>query len=117
MPEYIPLASSDLKAYVGAQAVDDAYLESCWAQSVAMVDGFCVDAAGEPIDVPVAIVDRAKLEVGSELFHRRSSPQGVSQFATPDGNPIRIARDPMVAAYPLLKPYVLGIGGKTNVAH
>jgi hypothetical protein len=41
----------------------------------------------------------------SELFHRRSAPNGVAQFASFDGSPIRVAKDPMNAVYPLLMPY------------
>jgi len=52
------------------------------------------------------VLERAYLEVGSELFHRRSAPNGVMQFTTLDGSAIRVARDPMVGAYPLLKRFV-----------
>jgi hypothetical protein len=53
---------------------------------------------------------RAKIECGSELFHRRSAPNGIAQFATLDGgSAVRVARDPMIGAYPLLTPYV-GLG-------
>lgn len=56
--------------------------------------------------VPSAILDRAVLEVGSELFHRRQAPSGIAQFATAEGqSPIRVARDPMIAAYPILQPF------------
>jgi hypothetical protein len=58
--------------------------------------------------VPEVILTRAVIEVASELYHRKNAPNGISQFATPEGNPIRVARDPMVAARPLLAPYVLG---------
>jgi len=30
----------------------------------------------------------------------------VAQFASMDGTPVRVARDPMIAVYPLLQPYV-----------
>jgi hypothetical protein len=53
------------------------------------------------------ILNRAKIECGSELYHRRSAPNGVAQFATLDGgSAVRVARDPMIAAYPILVPYV-----------
>jgi len=60
--------------------------------------------------VPADVLDRAKIECGSELYHRRSAPNGIAQFATLDGgSAIRVARDPMVAAIPLLQPFV-GLG-------
>jgi len=46
----------------------------------------------------------------SELFHRRSAPMGVSQFASADGSAVRVARDPLLGVYPLIRPYV-GLGG------
>jgi hypothetical protein len=93
--------ASDLLTYVGATATQQDFAESCWAQAVALVGGFVGEA-----EVPQDVLDRACLEVGAELFHRKSTKNAMAQFATPDGNPIRIARDPMVAAYPLLVRYV-----------
>lgn len=106
--EYVPLSAASLKAYVRAQQGDDEFVTSCWAQAVQLVDEAC---EGARTAVPASISDLAKLGVGSELFHRRQAPNGIAQFATADGNPVRVARDPMVAAWPLLRPYVgLGIG-------
>lgn len=60
--------------------------------------------------VPDTVRTRAYLEAVSELYHRRNAPSGVAQFATPDGAaPMRVARDPLVGVYPLLRPYV-GLG-------
>jgi hypothetical protein len=56
--------------------------------------------------VPVSIHDQATLIASSELFHRRSAPNGVAQFASMDGAPVRVAKDPLNACYPLLLPYV-----------
>lgn len=58
--------------------------------------------------VPQAVAHRAALEVASELHHRRNAPNGIAQFATPDGSPVRVARDPMLGAYPLLNRYLPG---------
>lgn len=59
--------------------------------------------------VPVNILERAQLLTGSELYHQKNSPQGISNFATLEGVGIRVARDPMTAAYPLLSKYVFGV--------
>lgn len=97
---------ADLAAYVSPGAAlpasAEAFAASCWAQAEALVAQHIGDA-----DVPAPISDRAALEVAAELFHRRQAPNGISQFATPDGGgAVRVARDPMVAAYPLLAPFV-----------
>lgn len=97
----------DLKAYVGAPDSDDTFVASCWTESTELVDLFCGIAVG---DVPASVLQRATIECGSELFHRRSAPNGIAQFATLDGgSAVRVARDPMVGAYPLLTPYI-GLG-------
>jgi hypothetical protein len=101
------MSAENLFTYVGAHAQQEAFVDSCWAEASALVD----DYVGE-VQVPTVILDRAKLEVGSALFHRRQAPNGIAQFATADGNnAVRVARDPMVAAYPLLERYTgLGVG-------
>lgn len=89
------------RQYVGASSSDDTFIESCLAEAGALVARFSGSAT-----IPAAVNDRAVLEVASELFHRRQAPNGIAQFATIDGaSPIRVARDPMIAAYPLLVPY------------
>jgi hypothetical protein len=56
--------------------------------------------------VPNHIHEQAILICSSELFYRRQSPQGVTQFAAMDGTAVRAGKDPMNAVYPLLQPYV-----------
>lgn len=57
--------------------------------------------------VPESIALLAAVEVARELHTRLSAPGGVlSPFA--EATPIRLARDPMKAAYPLLNPYLPG---------
>ena len=93
---------TDLKAYVGASSTDDAYVEECWNTSKDLVASYIASTK-----VPVNVLKRCYLEVGSELFHRRSAPMGVSQYATYDGAPINTARDPLVGVYPLLNRYMV----------
>ena len=95
---------TDLKGYVGASVADDAFVEQCWTEAAQLVTDFVGTAV-----VPVSALNRAVLEVGSELFHRRQAPNGVAQFTTIDGSAIRVARDPMVGAYPILQRYT-GLG-------
>lgn len=101
------ITAADLRGYVSATEADDAFLDKCVAEAVALVEAYVAD-----VEVPEAIEDRAVLEVGSELYHRRQAPNGVAQFGLELGSaPVRIARDPMVGAYPLLSPFMgPGIG-------
>lgn len=99
------ITTDGLRAYTGASLSDDTFLEACLAEAGALIGRFVGEVA-----VPSVVEDRAVLEVASELFHRRQAPNGIAQFATIDGaSPIRVARDPMVAAYPMLAPWT-GMG-------
>lgn len=93
---------TDLKAYVGAPDSDDDFVQDCWNVSKDLIASYVQSAT-----VPANVMKRAYLEVGSELFHRRSAPMGVAQYATLDGAPIRIARDPLIGVYPLLNRYMV----------
>jgi hypothetical protein len=94
-----------LKAYVGAPDSDNTFVNECWTQASSLVTKFVGTAV-----VPADVINRAIIECGSELFHRRSAPNGIAQFATLDGgSAVRVARDPMIAAIPILTPFV-GLG-------
>lgn len=90
-----------LKDYVGASDADTEFVQRCWIEAVSLVSKH-VGAAVVPNEVKV----RAVLEVGSELFHRRNAPNGIAQFSAIDGSAIRVARDPMIGAYPILSRFV-----------
>lgn len=90
-----------LQNYVGAPDSDAAFVVECFVEACALVESYI----GSTV-VPLEIEQRAIIEVGSELYHRRQAPMGIAQFSTID-NPVRIARDPMNAAYPLLNKWVL----------
>lgn len=93
---------NDLKAYVGASTNDDEYVEDCWITAQDLIASYV-----QSTTVPPYVLKRCYLEVGSELFHRRNAPMGVSQYATYDGTPINTARDPLVGVYPLLNRYMV----------
>lgn len=97
------MSAADLQEFVGAPSTDEAFVLDCWNEAHALVDKACGAAV---TDVPAVILNRAKLECGSELYHRRSAPLGVSQFASVDGSAVRISRDPMVGAIRVLKPFL-----------
>jgi hypothetical protein len=91
----------ELADYVGTDVLDD-FLESCLSAGTSHVERFI----GTVETVPGEVHRQATFICSSELFHRRSAPNGISQFASMDGTAVRVARDPMTAVYPLLQPYV-----------
>lgn len=93
--------SYDLKSHVGASDEDNLFCQWCEEEAEELVTKYV-----GTVEVPDAILSLAIVEVGSEIYHRRSAPNGIAQFAAFDGSIIRVARDPMVAAYAILKPYL-----------
>ncbi|NBW28564.1 MAG: hypothetical protein EBR38_08360 [Flavobacteriaceae bacterium] len=91
----------DLKNFVGASDIDDTFVQDCWNTARDLVASYIQSAS-----IPPQVLKRAYIEVGSELYHRRSAPMGISQYANYDGAPLRIARDPLVGVYPLLNRYM-----------
>lgn len=91
---------AQLQAYVGTNETGD-FIEGCLSSADLMIKTYVGGRS-----VPPAILDQAVLTVGSELFHRRSAPNGIAQFADFGGQAMRVARDPMTSAYALLLPFV-----------
>lgn len=116
LPDPAAYNAAGLGEYVRDGGSDTELVESCWAEAVRLVVdylGATLDASTDPATitgttVPIEILGRAFLEVGAELYNRRAAKNGIHQFATPDAPPVRIARDPMRAAYPILDPYIGG---------
>lgn len=93
-------ALDTLRDYVGAPQGLDSYLTGCLAVAQELV------TQEAPNAVPEAVRDRAVIEVAAELFHRRNAPNGIKSFGDLDGAAaIRVARDALVAARPLLDPW------------
>lgn len=98
------MTAAALLTYVNAGEGDLDFATECFNEATSLVGKF----VGTFV-VPEPVLKRAVKEVGAELFHRRAAKNGIAQFATTDGAPVRVARDPMVAAYPILNRYV-GLG-------
>lgn len=104
------LAEVDLDWYVNAKNGSDASVAAlvarCEAEATELVSKHVGTAT-----VPAVIIDRAVLEVGADLFYRRAARNGIVSFGNgvEAASVIRINRDPMTQAYPLLAPY-LGLG-------
>lgn len=99
------MTATDLQNYVGAPDSDSVYVETCWEEALELVTVY-VGTQTPVVAIPDNVLDRAILEVGSELYHRRQAPNGISQFASFDGTAVRVARDPMLSAYPILQRYL-----------
>lgn len=56
--------------------------------------------------VPLVIWERAVLSCAADLYYRKQAKGGISQFATPDGSPMRLRHDPMAEARALLAPFL-----------
>lgn len=90
-----------LQEYIGTEE-SGSFITGCLNSAKSLVETYI----GSIETVPTHIEDQGVLICASELFHRRSAPNGIAQFATMDGSPIRVGKDPMTAVYPLLLPYV-----------
>ena len=90
-----------LQNYIGTEETGD-FITGCLNSAKSLVETYI----GSIETVPTHIEDQGVLICASELFHRRSAPNGIAQFASMDGSPVRVAKDPMGAVYPLLLPYV-----------
>ncbi len=105
MPEMTPDPLMErAREYVTATGEgDELNLAAALTESRELVENWCGTAP-----IPETTKDRAILEVAAELFYRKNSRNGISEFAGADLSPFRIARDPMKAAYPLLKQFIPG---------
>jgi hypothetical protein len=80
----------------------------------------CIATAGEQLKtyvgtnvVPAATMARAELLVANECLQQNLAPNGVlnQSYDQGDGSvPLRIGRDPLSPAYPLLSQYVPPLG-------
>lgn len=104
------VAAEDLARLVNTTE-SDGVLQVCLDESAALVDRYLEGHGDVDEPPPAAILDRAYLLVAAELFNQRQAPNGYlnQQFDAPDGiqsEPIRISRDPLAAARPLLAQWV-----------
>lgn len=90
-----------LAQYVRA-ATGDAFVTECEQRAEALIKTHLGDAT-----VPPVVRRAAVLEVGADLYHRRSARNGLATFGTEgEIQTARIRNDPLAAARPILAPYV-----------
>ncbi len=90
---------------------DHEFVESASGEALALVTHKLtkgVDEDDEPVyyDVPADIVMRACLEVGRDIYYKRTARNGIVSFNSPDMQPMRVRNDPMAAAWPYLQPFI-----------
>jgi hypothetical protein len=91
---------AEFKEYIGTDESSD-FIEQALDAGHALVDNYQGDAT-----VPAQVHKTAIFQCASEIYHRRSAPNGIAQFASMDGSPMRVSKDPMASVYALLLPYV-----------
>lgn len=98
-----------LRSEVGASLADeDSTLTSLISTATALVTKYVGQTVSE---VPADVMDRAILLTAAEMYHQSQAPNGIVNQQYDDGQagtPIRIGRDPLTPAYPLLRQWVSG---------
>jgi hypothetical protein len=98
------VTSAQLATYIGADATDEA-VQSALTVAVVLVEDVLIEAFRP---VPTIVRDRLVLEVGHEVYKRKDSVSGSSQFADySSGQPVAGPRDPLTRVWPVLRRYVL----------
>jgi hypothetical protein len=97
---------SVLQWFVEAMGDDVDYATECNTEATVFVENFI--GADNPYGVPDEAKARAILEVGADLFYRKNSRNGIVSYESgmPAPEPVRLQRDPMTAAYPILRPFL-----------
>lgn len=92
----------DFREYSGEHSAPSGPIERAVSTGIALVDVLCAGVD----DIPDSVKDTAYLICAARVYANHSAPDGVSQFASADGTPRYIARDPLEAVRPLVRPYL-----------
>lgn len=103
------VTAEDLARHINARA-DTPGLDDLLATAATLLQQYVADAIE---DVPDETFDRAHLLVAAELHFQDQAPNGVlnQQYDVGDttvSTPIRINRDPLTPAYPVLRLWMPG---------
>lgn len=96
--------ATDLSWYVDAIGEDAQFAAESKVDAAELVDNFV--GATNPYGVPAGVVARCILEVGADLYYRKASRNGIVGLEGADPQPFRLNRDPMAAAYPMLRQWI-----------
>jgi hypothetical protein len=101
-PEPTP---TNLTWYVNAKGEDAQYANESAAHAAVLVGNFIGE--GNPFKVPDSVVALSVLEVGADLYYRKASRNGIVGLDSVEPQPFRLNRDPMAAAYAILRPFLV----------
>ena len=96
--------TTGLEWYVQAIGDDAKFAETSAVEGAELVDNFV--GKDNPYQVPRSVLARARLEVGADLYYRKASRNGIVGLDAADSQPFRLNRDPMAAAYSLLRQFI-----------
>lgn len=98
------VGTAELSRFVSAPQ-EDPYLGECITEATALVGKHAGDRLPT---IPEPVVDRAILEVAADLYHRRATRNGIAGFDDTEisASLVRINRDPLTPARPILAPWI-----------
>lgn len=98
------VGTAELSRFVSAPQ-EDPYLGECVAEAAALVGNLAGDRLPT---IPEPVANRAILEVAADLYHRRATRNGIAGFDDTEisASPVRINRDPLTPARPILAPWI-----------
>ena len=108
-----PVTAEQLAEYVQTDAThEQEFLTECLAEAGELIAVHCgltsIEAVVAGEKIPAATLARAVKETAADLYSRRRARNGIVEIGgdgiTPDV--VRINRDPMVAARPILRPFL-----------
>lgn len=105
------VTAAEILEYAGVKSPTDS--ESAWAETVAKAvnDGIIVRLNGASVLNPAASeLHLAAVYAGGEAYKRREAPFGVTGFEDMEGRAIRLARDYLEGAKPIIDRYSAGPG-------
>lgn len=96
-----------LQPFIGLGAGQEpktAFIHECATEAVDIIEHYTVGTKG----VPESVLIRAAIEVAADLYHRRTARNGIAGFEDSElgAAPMRINRDPLAAARPILAPFL-----------
>lgn len=100
----VSVGIAELARFVSAPQ-EDPYLGACITESTDLVGKLAGDRLPT---IPEPVADRAILEVAADLYHRRATRNGIAGFDDTEisAAPVRINRDPLTPARPILAPWI-----------
>ena len=96
-----------LQPFIGLGAGQEpktAFVQECATEAVDIIEHYTLGTRG----IPESVLIRAAIEVAADLYHRRTARNGIAGLDDSElgASPMRINRDPMATARPILAPFI-----------